>query len=51
MTVSEAAAYLGVSRQRVMHLVKTGRIAATRFGHMHKLNRADVEKYRQSRRK
>jgi len=50
LSVTEVAARLGVSRQRVHQLVEAGRIPATRVGHSILLARSDVAAYETARR-
>ena len=46
LTVTEAAERLGVSRSRVMALVRVGRLGARRHGVQLFIPRADVDAYR-----
>ena len=46
LTAGEAASLLGISRSRVLHLVRTGRIEARRIGErMYLLESKDVAAY------
>ncbi len=47
---AEAAALLGVTRQHVVHLCKTGRLPARRLSSTWITSRQGVEAYRQTRR-
>lgn len=49
VSVTEAAALLGVSRQRVHQLIGEQRIPATRIGHSYAIARADVSAYARGR--
>lgn len=42
LTVAEAAARLGLSRQRVHALIQAGRLPARRFGHAWAIAEADL---------
>jgi excisionase family DNA binding protein len=50
MTTTEAAAALGIDPATVRQAIRTGRLAATRFGRDWQIDPAEVERYRQSRR-
>lgn len=43
LTLPQAAALLGVTREGVWKMVKTGRLPATRVGHVWLVSRFDVE--------
>ena len=49
MTVTEAAALLGVSRQRILGLVEKKKLRARKMGSYYLLNKSDVEKRLASR--
>lgn len=51
MTTIEAAALLGLTRQHVAHLAKTGAIKAQRIGRDWHLDRASVEQFKHTPRR
>lgn len=42
ITTNEAAAELGVTRQRVLQLIQDGRLKAEKFGNVYMIQRADL---------
>jgi excisionase family DNA binding protein len=49
MTAKEVAAYMGVTRQHVCHLIRLNHLPASRLGGNWRLNRADVDRWRLTR--
>jgi excisionase family DNA binding protein len=49
ITVTQAAALLGVTRPAVLQLITRGVLTSRRLGHQHVLSRADVLAYQASR--
>ena len=45
LTVSDAAARLGVSRERVRQFIRAGRLRSTFWGGWHAISSADLERF------